>query len=394
MAMNFERDPRSVLTLDAGGTHFVFGAIQGGKELIPPLTRPSEGHDLKACLSNILEGFQTAWDSLDQAPAAISFAFPGPADYLNGIIGDLYNLPAFRGGIPLGPMLEDHFGIPAYLNNDGDLFTYGEALAGLLPEVNRALEEAGNPKRFRNLFGITLGTGFGGGLVHDGRLYLGDNGAGAEIWCMRNKLDPACSAEEGVSIRAVKRTYAAVAGLPFGSAPEPKTIFAIANGTQVGHQAAAQEAFRRLGEVAGDTLANTCALADALVVVGGGLAGAASFILPAMVGEMNSTLTSISGHAFPRMEVQAFNLEDPLEQGRFLVGEARLVRVPGSSRQVTYDPLKRIGVGVSRLGTSQAISIGAYAFALEALDRKAASLGQGLPDIQLHTAANRPIDLE
>jgi glucokinase len=366
--MDFQCDPRIVLTLDAGGTSFVFGAMQGGQEIIAPITLPSKGQDLEACLANLHQGFQAAKDALTTAPAAISFAFPGPADYANGIIGDLVNLPGFRGGVPLGPMLEAHFGLPTFLNNDGDLFAYGEALAGLLPEVNRALEASGSPKRFRNLFGITLGTGFGGGLVHHGRLYLGDNGAAAEIWCMRNKLDPALSAEEGVSIRAIQRTYASLAGIPLASTPEPKVIFAIACGEQEGHRAAAQQAFRRLGEVAGDTLANISALVDGLVVVGGGLAGAASLILPALVAELNHPLSSVSGGSIPRTEAQAFNLEDPAEHARFLAGAPRRVAIPGSDRQVAYDPLKRIGVGLSRLGTSRAIALGAYAFALEALD--------------------------
>ncbi len=45
--------------------------------------------------------------------------------------------------------------------------------------------------------------------------------------------------------------------------------------------------------------------------------------------------------------------------------------MPGSGRKVAYDPLKRIGVGLSRLGTSQAVAVGAYSFALAELDRKA-----------------------
>ncbi len=60
---------------------------------------------------------------------AISFAFPGPADYIHGIIGDLPNFPAFRGGIALGPYLEERFGMPVFINNDGNLFAYGEAIA-------------------------------------------------------------------------------------------------------------------------------------------------------------------------------------------------------------------------------------------------------------------------
>jgi glucokinase len=42
--------------------------------------------------------------------------------------------------------------------------------------------------------------------------------------------------------------------------------------------------------------------------------------------------------------------------------------VPGSGRKVAYDPLKRVGVGLSRLGTSRAVALGAYAFALAELD--------------------------
>ena len=49
------------------------------------------------------------------------------ADYAHGIIGDLPNFPGFRGGVALGPYLEHVFGIPVFINNDGNLFAYGEA---------------------------------------------------------------------------------------------------------------------------------------------------------------------------------------------------------------------------------------------------------------------------
>ena len=71
---------------------------------------------------------------------AISFAFPGPADYPNGIIGGyLPNFPSFREGVALGPFLQEKFGVPVFINNDGDLFAYGEALGGTLPEVMQSL---------------------------------------------------------------------------------------------------------------------------------------------------------------------------------------------------------------------------------------------------------------
>jgi glucokinase len=167
------------MTLDAGGTNFVFTAIQSNHEIVKPITLPSAADNLDRCLRTIVHGFTRVEKVLPEKPTAISFAFPGPADYRAGIVGDLGNLPAFRGGVALGPMLRNHFGLPVFLNNDGDLFAYGEAIAGLLPYVNEKLEASSSPKRYRTLLGITLGTGLGGGLVHEGNLFLGDNGAAA-----------------------------------------------------------------------------------------------------------------------------------------------------------------------------------------------------------------------
>ncbi len=367
MSTDQAKDPRVVLALDAGGTKFSFSAVQGGREVGAPVVLPSNGHDLRACLDTIVEGFNRVKQAAPAAPAAISFAFPGPADYPRGIIGDLGNLPGFRGGVALGPMLEDRFGIPVFINNDGDLFALGEAIAGFLPWVNGLLAEGGSPKRFRNLFGATFGTGFGGGIVQDGRLWRGDNSAGGEIWLLRNKLDPRSNIEEAVSIRAVRRVYAEKTGLAFEATPEPKDLFVIGKGGQPGNREAAVEAFRRMGEAAGDALASATTLIDGLVVIGGGLTGAADLFLPAIVREMNAGYDSPWGRQ-PRLELTAFNLEDAAERAAFVKGEAREVVVPGSGRAVSYDPLQRVGVGLSRLGTSRAVAIGAYAFALGELD--------------------------
>ena len=368
--MSYAEDPRVVLTLDAGGTNFVFSAARGEREVVEPVTLRSNAHDLTLCLETIVEGFTKVKEKAPAPPVAISFAFPGPADYPNGVIGGLGNLPAFKGGgIALGPMLADRFAIPVFLNNDGDLFAFGEAIAGFLPWVNGLLAEGGSPKRFRNLFGATFGTGFGGGIVQDGHLWIGDNSAGGEIWLLRNKLDPKTNIEESVSIRAIRREYARGAGIAPETAPEPKDIFAIGKGERPGDREAALEAFRRMGEAAGDALASAITLIDGVVVVGGGLTGAADLFLPALVAEMNSSYETPSGPV-PRLEVRAFNLEDPAERAAFVKGEAREVVVPHFDRKVAYDPLKRVGVGLSRLGTSRAVTLGAYAFALAELDRR------------------------
>jgi len=98
----YSTDSRIVLTLDGGGTNFRFTATQGNRPIVETVTLPSSGDNLERCLANIIEGFSRVQEQSPQPPVAISFAFPGPADYPNGVIGDLQHLPAFRGGVAVG----------------------------------------------------------------------------------------------------------------------------------------------------------------------------------------------------------------------------------------------------------------------------------------------------
>ena len=181
---NYTNDSRIVLTLDAGGTNMVFGAMRGEEYVGAPITLPSNANDLDLCLKTMVLGFESVMNTLAEKPVAISFAFPGPADYPNGIIGGyLPNFPSFRDGVALGPFLQDRFGIPVFINNDGDLYAFGEALGGVLPEVNERLAALGSAKRYHNLIGYTFGTGFGIGCVINGRLNRGDNSC-VETYCL------------------------------------------------------------------------------------------------------------------------------------------------------------------------------------------------------------------
>jgi glucokinase len=205
--------------------------------------------------------------------------------------------------------------------------------------------------------------------VRDGELFIGDNSMAGEVWLLRNKLQPQMNAEEGASIRAVRRAYAEKRGMAFDQVPEPKVLFEIGSGKQPGDQAAAIEAFRRLGEVVGDAMAQALTLVDGLAVIGGGVSGSWPLFLPALVDELNGNYTAPNGNPFRRLVQVAFNLEDPAQRKKFLKGETREVTVPGTKKKMKYDPQARIGVGMSRLGTSEAVAIGAYAFALRKLDQ-------------------------
>ncbi|MCK9305599.1 MAG: ROK family protein [Bacteroidales bacterium] len=371
----YEHDKRIVLTLDAGATNFLFSAIAGAREVIEPVAYPAYPADLEKCLLTIEEGFSRLIRSLDSMPVAISFAFPGPADYQRGLIGDLPNFPAFRGGVALGPFLQERFGIPVFINNDGDLFAYGEALAGALVQTNRLLAQKGSDKFFNNLLGVTFGSGFGAGVVINNVLLVGDNSCGGDVWCFRNKTYPDMICEESVSIRGIRRHYCELSG---EESPEltPKDIFNIAEGIRKGNREAAIRSFEMLGEVAGNTIAQALTIVDGLVVIGGGIVGASKYFLPALIKEMNSTLGSFKGEVFPRMQMKAYNLEDESDLQDFLTDRSISLNIPlfsdgkivyDTGKQMKYNPIRQTGVTLSKLGTNKAVALGAYAYAISQL---------------------------
>ncbi len=363
--MDIFKDDRVVLTLDAGGTNFVFNAFRGGKAISKGIRKDANADNLELCLATIKEGFQDVLDEIAETPVAISFAFPGPADYIKGIIGDLNNLPSFRGGVPLKSILEEAFNLPVFINNDGDLFAYGEALGGILPEINAELEASGSPKRYRNLVGFTLGTGFGGGFVSDGRLIIGDNSTAAEVWLFSNMYSPGVNAEDAVSTRSVQRIYAEEAGLAYPNELMPREIFDIAQGTKEGNKEAALKAYELTGRALGDTIANLLTFTDGIAVIGGGITGARDLYMPAVMEELDSNFKPSNTEELPRLVQKVFNLDNEEERSSFYKDYSRTLPIPGSDKTISYDPMPRLAVATSKMGASESISLGAYAFALQ-----------------------------
>lgn len=357
-----------VLTLDAGGTNFVFSAICNNEEIVEPVRLKAVTTDTEGCLATLVQGFTTVKEQLPCEPVAISFAFPGPADYAHGAIGDLGNFPSFRGGVALGPYLESVFGIPVFINNDGNLFAYGEALAGALPRVNAALEKSGCKRRYKNMIGVTLGTGFGCGIVIDKVLLTGDNGCGGDTWCMRNGMYPFVIAEESVSIRAVRRVYAELSREDV-SELTPKEICEIADGTRPGNQKAAKESFRQLGQVTAAAMVNVLNIIDGIIVIGGGVAGAARHILPGMMEEFARPVGTFTGQLLSTLQSEVYNFEDAAERAAFLEDKDVYVDVPHTDKRVLYASQRKVCVMVSELGASKAINLGAYNFAINQIKK-------------------------
>ncbi len=357
-----------VLTLDAGGTNFVFSAVKDFKQVGTVINKKAFPHNLDNCLASIISGFKETITSINQTPQAISFAFPGPADYQKGIIGDLFNLPCFRGGIPLKDIIETEFNIPVFINNDGDLFALGESEKGLLPFINAELKDAKSQKSYKNIFGVSLGTGFGGGGVMDSKLLLGDNSSSSEVWLFANKVYQDYNAESSIGINAIKREYAVGCDIKFEDTPEPEVIYKIAKGEVEGNKDAANTAFQKMGRALGHVLANVTTIIDGLIVIGGGLSGAYDVFIDAILEEMNGTYKQFKGSNIPRLTSKVYDFENKTDIAKFLHDD--ITELNYANKSLLYDRHKRIGIGKSRLGTSNAVAIGAYKYAIGELVNK------------------------
>jgi glucokinase len=233
VTMPYTTDNRIVMTLDAGGTNFVFSAARAGEEIIAPISLPARASTLEQSLQTIRTGFEQVKSQLSEQPVAISFAFPGPADYPNGIIGDLKNLPTFRGGVALGPMLDI---ISAYLPSSITTVTCLYTVR-LLPAVACFHQGTGNRQESQEVQESVR-------ALRGNRLWAGD------WWWMAGyfwvtippcrdlgdaeQIHPHAYAEEGVAIRLLRRVYAQEAGLPFEEAPEPRVISRLRKGRSRG----------------------------------------------------------------------------------------------------------------------------------------------------------------
>ena len=116
-------------------------------------------------------------------------------------------------------------------------------------------------------------------------------------------------------------------------------------------------------------MATAVTLTDGLIVIGGGITAARKYIMPALFSELRGRMQTITGEELNRVQMKVYDLDDEAEFAEFARGEQRELKVYGCDKTVVYDPQKRIGVAISRMGASKAISVGAYTFALDQLDR-------------------------
>jgi len=163
-------DKTRVIGFDMGGTKMLAVVLdeqyeeQGRAKMRTPI-----GAGNKNTLKAIEDLVHEAIDDAGCAGAdvvAIGIAVPGPIDRQRGHVIDMPN--AGMHDYALRDALEEKVGIPVVLENDVNAGTYGEYVAGAA-------------KGMRNVVGVFPGTGVGGGIVIDGKLYRGRTGSAGEV---------------------------------------------------------------------------------------------------------------------------------------------------------------------------------------------------------------------
>ena len=154
---------------DLGGTKMLAAVLDGDDGIVARCKTRTVGGDNESVYRQIVETIQCALDKAKigrDRLEAVGIAVPGPIDLDRGVVLDTPNVGISN--FPLVDRLSEELGCVVLLENDVNAGLWGEYVAGAA-------------KGMRHVVGIFPGTGIGGGLILDGKLYRGKSGAAGEI---------------------------------------------------------------------------------------------------------------------------------------------------------------------------------------------------------------------
>jgi glucokinase len=164
---------RFVLGIDIGGTNLVVGSVaEDGSRLLATASEPTHA---EAGAKDVLERLVTLAEraivaTRHEMPGTeilgVGVGAPGPLDTKRGIVLLTPNLGWVN--LPLRQIIHERLGLPAALDNDANCAVLGEWWVGAARGARHAI-------------GITIGTGIGGGLILEGKLYHGASDVAGEI---------------------------------------------------------------------------------------------------------------------------------------------------------------------------------------------------------------------
>ena len=287
--MSIPATPHSAVGIDFGGTTVKIGLVADGCiiEKRPPLdTQAYAGAPpLINAMVREVEAVRAAHPEL---PAiALGVGMPGLVDRDSGIVHSLTNVRGWK-EVALRDILQQRTGLPASLENDAKSMSYAEWRHGAA-------------KGKRNVVCITLGTGVGGGLILDGRLYRGSNFGAGEVGQM--SVDPVGNAGHYGNLgalekyvgnaqiveRAMEMYAAGLQGAPEGE----MSPFTLQKAAQRGDPVAIA-LWKEIGGRIGFMLSNIVWLLNPdTIVIGGGVAKAGEWIFGPVRSEIKSRCSPV-----------------------------------------------------------------------------------------------------
>jgi glucokinase len=155
--------------IDLGGTKIQTAIVDAGGEVLGEARHPTPTSggpgDVAAAMENALREAASAAGVEPKDLEGIGVGSPGDADGKTGVVSGARNLPGWEGSFPLGKTLSQALGAPVRVGNDVQVATEAEFHLGAGQE-------------FQSLIGVFWGTGVGGGIVLDGKPWLGRGAAG------------------------------------------------------------------------------------------------------------------------------------------------------------------------------------------------------------------------
>ena len=212
--------------------------------------------------------------NVDRHSIAIGFGVPGPTDTTRRIAKQSINLEGWD-DVPVADWLETQTRLPTILENDANCAGIGEVWLGV-------------GRKFRDLILLTLGTGVGGAIFIDGKLFTGCCGAAGELGLITLDLNgvPCRSGNQGsleqhLSIGSIRRY----------TGKEPAELGKLASLGNI----EALKFWSNYGRILGAGLASLIyVLTPEAVIIGGGVSASTEFFLPAAWQEIKKRVLSTS----------------------------------------------------------------------------------------------------
>jgi glucokinase len=272
----------TVIGIDLGGTRVKAGLVVGDNlsEVLVERVGDKDQDTIVATLAALVGRLDPS------GRAAVGLAAAGVLDAHAGLVRESPNFPLWR-DFPLGRDLASATGRRVTLENDANAVILGEARYGVA-------------QGRRSVIGYTLGTGVGGGLVLDGRLYRGERGMAGELGhvtvepegrpcnCGNRGCLERYAGQGGLHLSAVESPL--IAPLIDDPRDTPRQLLTLATGSaQIPQEvsAAARAVFERAGRYLGQATAALVHTLDVTtIVLAGGIAGAFPFLASALEAEL------------------------------------------------------------------------------------------------------------